>query len=252
MSKYERLTVKIIKEHFWDPVTKKGKPITFFCEQDFNGREFDTNDLEFETLTPNGNLVDGSGNIIEDWLSKSEDGPYNGTNNHIFYYLQFNEKFSDTNENVLQIGCSDSVNNSVTVNNYISVDVCDGVDCWIKKEIDAQEPKKFMYCVSSFVLDSNGRSHVKLTVYENYDSALHGYETLKKTLSYDFVYDSTEDTDDYQKIVEIHGSNGQKSITEEGSWKRPHGYELLCIPIKDEKIYSFDIKSWPHIRSYSN
>lgn len=244
MSKYEILTIKIIKERFWDPVTKKGKPITFFYAQDFNEEEDDY--LDTETMTPNGNLIE-SGNIIEDWLSKPEDGPYNNTNPNrdIYYYLQFNEKFNASGDNVLQIGCFGAAMN---VNNYLSADVLDGVDCWIKKEASTQE--KFMYCVSSFVLDSNGRSHVKLTVYENYEAALNAYEKYKKTLNYKYIYEPDEpNSKDYQKIIEVHGLNGQKSISEEGSWKRPYGYELLCIPITKTE-YSFDIKSWPDIRTY--
>lgn len=124
-------------------------------------------------------------------------------------------------------------------------------------KIEALESKKFMYCVSSFVLDSNGRSHVKLTVYKDYESALDAYDSVKKTLGYDFIYDSTDENEsDYQKIVEVYGPNGQKSVSEEGSWKRPRGFELLCIPVKNEteckEVCSFDIKSWPDIRSYYN
>lgn len=68
---YERLTVKIIKERFWDPVAKKGKPITFFYE--YNHGHLYYGRTEVETLTPTGNVLDENGDIIEDWLSKPGD-----------------------------------------------------------------------------------------------------------------------------------------------------------------------------------
>jgi len=131
--RYERLTVKIIKERYWDPVTKKGLPITFFDVQDYDDN-FDVNDDDWQTMTPNGNLIK-DGTIIKDWLSTSTDGPYKDSSDergNIFYYLEFEENERDSGENCIQIGWSGS---NYMENNYMTMDALDGVDCWIKKRV---------------------------------------------------------------------------------------------------------------------
>ncbi len=128
MTKYERLTVKIIKERFWDPVAKKGKPITFFYE--YNNGHLYYGRTEVETLTPTGNVLDEYGDIIEDWLSKPGDGPYNDT-----YYLEFDgevyaNRHDDDFSNFVRIECGDNVDD-----NYLIIDdVQEGMDCLIEKD----------------------------------------------------------------------------------------------------------------------
>jgi len=134
--RYERLTVKIIKERYWDPITKKGRPITFFDVQDYEEFTNEDYDENCQTMTPNGNLIKDS-TIIKDWLSSSTGGPYKdsedekGEKGDIYYYLEFEENERDSGENCIQIGWSDSTNME---NNYMTLDACDRVDCWIKKE----------------------------------------------------------------------------------------------------------------------
>jgi len=148
-SKYERLTVKIIREHFWDPIQKKGKPIKMFYEQDYNeqGQEWSIHVPEWQVMTPTGTLIEGHSVKIEDWLSKDTDGPYaeDGKNSNIFYYLEFEEEEMETGENSIQIGWKGEDNEedegedeenemeSRPPNNYMTMDALDGVDCWIEK-----------------------------------------------------------------------------------------------------------------------
>jgi len=136
--RYERLTVQIIRDQFWDPVTKKGLPITFFDIQDYES--FDDDDLEWETTTPTGNLIkmhNSTTTIIKDWLSTSTNGPYKDQGEtgdetgDILYFLEFENSQRDSMD--LQIGWCGSNN---MVNNYMTIDALDGVDCWIKKLSD--------------------------------------------------------------------------------------------------------------------
>lgn len=131
-TKYERLTVKIIKERFWDPVIKKGKPITFFYE--YNHDHLYYGRTEVETLTPTGNLLDENGDIIKDWLSKPGDGPYNSTNSDNTYYIEFDgevyaNRHDDDFSNFVRIE-QDNIDD-----NYLIIDdVQEGMDCLIEKK----------------------------------------------------------------------------------------------------------------------
>jgi len=132
--KYERLTVQIIRDQFWDPIAKKGRPITFFDTQDYESI-LDDDDVEWETMTPTGNLIKGhnpTALLIKDWLSTSTNGPYKdqGETGDIFYYLEFEESHSISGDNIIQIGWCGSTK---MVNNYMTMDALDCVDCWIKK-----------------------------------------------------------------------------------------------------------------------
>jgi hypothetical protein len=142
----EKLTVKIIRERFWDPVTQTGRPIKFFSEQDFECNlergDFDfehlEEDHEWETMTPTGTLIIGNYSDqtkVPNWLSLPGDGPYenDGRNGRTFYYLESKEE--DFN---LQVGWCGRGNNDDSVvpviNNYMTFDALDGVDCWIMRE----------------------------------------------------------------------------------------------------------------------
>jgi hypothetical protein len=129
---YTQLTVDIIRKYFWDPVAKKGKPIKFFAVQDIDGETDD-----WETVTPSGALIIGDiddNQKIEDWLSTSTDGPYldDGSNGKTFYYLEFTEDLSYGDDKTVQIGWNGR--NPNQVNNYMTLDALDAVDCWMSRE----------------------------------------------------------------------------------------------------------------------
>jgi len=146
---YEKLTVETIRKRFWDPITKKGLPIKYFSTQDYDPSSKPIG-VEWYTMTPTGcliecvpqkvvvkhpkggytlNCVDGSGLKIHDWLSNDTLGPYyeDGSNDSIYYYLEF-----ETHVGIekVQIGCGKKGH----VNNYITYDALDAIDCWIVKE----------------------------------------------------------------------------------------------------------------------
>jgi len=123
---YTQLTVDMIRKYFWDPIAKKGKPIIYF----------DTQDLEYggewQTRTPTGVLIIDYKKRINDWLSTSTSGPYlkNGSNGNTFYHLEFEEEVDGGY--TLQIGWNGGDHKKV--NNYITADALDGVDCWVSNE----------------------------------------------------------------------------------------------------------------------
>jgi hypothetical protein len=124
----ERLTVKIIKERYWDKKTNTGKPIIIVSFQDYCDV---SNELEIKFT---GNLLidhDDAGDKIKNWLSIDEDGPYkeDGSNGNIFYHLEL-EGDDGHGNNYIQIGWNGG--NREHTNNYMTMDALDGVDCWIE------------------------------------------------------------------------------------------------------------------------
>lgn len=135
-----------------------------------------------------------------------------------------------------------------------------------------------LWCISRFILDSDGRSYVTLNIYENKELANAAYEELKKTffcytyqdeyknMTYKEKIEKAEEGE--QVIIEDTDNLDNKYIGEEGGWKRPSGFNMFKLSHvkskEDDKIngseqtrsdmplpmYSNHIKSWPDIRTY--
>lgn len=176
----QRLTVDIIKKHYWNPITKTCKPIHFYGDiqelTDYN--HIDLNDpAEISTMTFTGHLLTDN-SIHHDWLSQSHPGPYtdNGSNGDTFFYLQLKslDNFCVTIQEFdkMQIawcGCNllqpSSINQHIAkdldtqrvINNYISSDALDGIDCWIKRQF----PEHNVF--SSPLAVTTPTKHIKLT-----------------------------------------------------------------------------------------
>lgn len=133
-----------------------------------------------------------------------------------------------------------------------------------------------LYCVSSFGLDSDGRSEVSLEIYSDLESAQHAYNSGKKGLKHDSCYED-KDGDYYSQRIEEDvaktdineqgfGFSKFKSLSsfEDGSWKHPRGVELLVVEKKDNEtretsetnetrpglLYSFPIRAYPNHKTY--
>ncbi len=145
MSKWpmQKLTIELIREKYWNPVTKTCKPIKYISEQFYNG--FMPEEEDFEELIFTGALITGTNKKTTDWLSLRKYGPYekNGKNGRTFYYLETVNNMPDTNENKVQIGwCGVDLTKDISdiddpeqlINNYITEDALDGVNLWVLKE----------------------------------------------------------------------------------------------------------------------
>jgi hypothetical protein len=111
-----------------------------------------------------------------------------------------------------------------------------------------------VYIVTSFTLDSNGRSHVNVSVYSHLKDAEEHYNKLESKLKYDccMIADPHKKCDTDQWIDKVHGS-GYKSAVENGHWKRPSGVELKTVHIQnmlEGHLFDFSALSWPDIRTY--
>ncbi len=135
----ERLTIELIREKYWDPVTKTCEPIKYIYAQCYDGYMPGNN--EFKELVFTGALITGFNDrkITKDWLSLSEYGPYkeNGSNKKMFYFLETVDK-TESDENMVQIGwcgldLTKNISNAI-VNNFLSFEVLDGLDLWVLKE----------------------------------------------------------------------------------------------------------------------
>ncbi len=130
---YKRLTVDVIKDKFWNPVTKVGSPVTLFFQSQYAcDCGYDDVDINWEKMTPTGALIlvdlDGTTvNLrIEDWLS-TKPGLY--SDKYIVCCLEFKEQNSYYKSNLLQIAITDKIKG-----NYLSMSVDHGSDCWYTEE----------------------------------------------------------------------------------------------------------------------
>lgn len=138
-AKYRLLTVEEVRRRYWNPVTKKGRPIHFSSIQTFGEGPDPKIELGLdEVYVPNGTLIQErtqsatkSGRhlrqtILLDWLSGPAVGPYTSRkSSETFYYyggdyVQGNQGAAGA---VLQI-CSDPLN-------ALSTDCLDEVNCWV-------------------------------------------------------------------------------------------------------------------------
>jgi hypothetical protein len=131
----EKLTINIIKERYWDPVKKVCKPIDVIYAQDLS-ESSNFSDISHATIIPTGALLVGSRRKeqvkINDYLSDGN-GPYkdDDSNGKTFYYPELAEP-DEFNNNSIQIGWrgrNGKANGEV--NNYITFDALDCVDCWV-------------------------------------------------------------------------------------------------------------------------
>ncbi len=138
----ERLTINLIRNHFWNPVTKTCKPIKFFSEQCYECSEDEDSAIINEedwwiTVTFTGNLIqrkdDTKDLIVKNWLSSKKEGPYNtkGSNRYTLYYLETKEEMGNE-EKSLQIAWNGEDSN--LPNNYLTEDVSGIDDCWVSKK----------------------------------------------------------------------------------------------------------------------
>ncbi len=129
---FMRLTVKDIKDKFWNPITKKGSPINIFSEQEFSSYTSLDRDRGGLKMTPTGALLIGPEGLeqqrIEDWLSTGS-GPYleDDSNIKIPYYLEFEEEDPDSKSNLIRISAHNN-----DVDDYVENLLCvrGGTDSW--------------------------------------------------------------------------------------------------------------------------
>ena len=124
----KRVTVDSIREKYWDPVTKTGKPVTMYTIQDYD--EQPDSHKEEITFVPDGSLIHKRGDEkkkYDDWLSTELSGPYHesdlGKSLKDYYYLGgYTITPKGKYEYNLQI-CTKPVN-------ILSDDCLDAVDAW--------------------------------------------------------------------------------------------------------------------------
>lgn len=144
------LTVNILRDEYWDKKNNKGRPVNLYISQTYDGKDIDGNPLTTESLDigspeifiTGGHLIHKWGKniypattgpilnqhmeIIENWLSKSNSGPYKdkSKDSDDFYYLTGYYKHQKQDEYTeLQI-CSSPFN-------ALSTDCLDEVNCYI-------------------------------------------------------------------------------------------------------------------------
>lgn len=145
------LTISILRERFWDKKKNKGKAITLYIGQTYGGKGINgkvlttkTKGMSQEIFVPGGHLIHEWGKniypattgpilsqhteIIENWLSKSNSGPYSpkdkGKGSKDFYYLTGYYKRKDRDEHTQMQVCSGPLN-------VLSTDCLDEVNCYI-------------------------------------------------------------------------------------------------------------------------
>lgn len=140
--KIKRLTVASIRNKFWDKKTKKGKRVRFYSGQDLS-TEIPTN-TSYGIFIPDGDLLCRVScnrgfcyeQIIEDWLSKSTNGPYTKRNiklaeGRVFFYLTGRIRLPwEAKSKPLEKGC---LQVCLGPFNVLSEDCLDDIGCWIKK-----------------------------------------------------------------------------------------------------------------------
>eukprot|EP01031_Cornospumella_fuschlensis_P027078 gene27078-32716_t len=115
------------------------------------------------------------------------------------------------------------------------------------------------YFVSEFYLDSGSGGGLHLKEFSTYEAAAEKYENYKQSKDGWILYGDEEGDSEGQYIVvreKVDKVTGMvnKECFEDGSWKRPSGLQLLCVPFgantPDGAMYEICVRSHPDNRGY--
>ena len=177
------LTVDIIRSDYWDKKTKKGKEIHYYSFQSYDGKDLNNKspmeyEEDFEIFIPDGKLkheINGKEEIIDDWLSKSNKGPYkksdSGKGRPDFYYLGGLKIYNNRKEYYWAQVCSGPLN-------VISEDCLDEVNWWIGEPSRLQrigEPSRLHPDINS-----NNTKHILTNKKSNNSLCPHEWENKAK------------------------------------------------------------------------
>ena len=74
----KRVTVDLIRERYWDPITRQGRPISMYAIQDYEGGPVESGEI---TFIPDGTLIHKNfklkiKKVYPDWLSIRKSDPH--------------------------------------------------------------------------------------------------------------------------------------------------------------------------------